>query len=266
MWFPKLTLISFGLAMVSCRAPCPPKEAPARAERASSSCDHLSPASSTVANPYNPIPAGYDGALAATLFQRVPVSADYGADELLLAMVKDSVPGQQEAAYLLIPSKSARARDITLIHAKAAVRITGNSAKQNAVVTETTLDRNIARRLEQVWSAMTRDARWPSRQESQQTASMSFAQMLNPPLVHFTFDYRGDNVYFQGTAVSPQRETCRFALSDVGETLIRLAAANVEERGAVARTLERQVARLAARLEIRPSSACGGAACRVSDE
>jgi len=130
-----------------------------------------------------------------------------------MVMVKQNPYAPEEAVYILRTPPRPLPPEYQVVHARARQPIAFNEASVSADFSEAAIDPSAVHALERSWGVMAREARWPDREG--EIARMKWGG------VHFTFDYRGDNVYGQGDTVSPERGTCAASLVEIGDLLIR---------------------------------------------
>ncbi len=225
------------------------------------SCDRLAPVWSWSMDPYGSVESARDVAVIAALFSQIPSVSD--SDELFMMMVKEPVPGGEEALFVFAPRpRETPVERFRIVHARATTPVSVGGPRVPVQVTEAFLDGKSILELERIWAAVTGAARWPNRKEHLRNIERRLAKVVNPPFGDFTFDYQGDNVFSQGTVFSPPPGSCLSSFVQIAETLMRFAdESSPRKRHELRQSLLQDIATLSKRLGIADESSCGGAQC-----
>ena len=236
---------------------------PSRSEGAAQAtpmCDRLEPRPSPVSDPNYFSSPGYEATVAATLFSRIS-AGKAGDEELLMAMVNDTIPQPQEALYILAPPpRPTPVGQYRVVHARARSRVNQGESAVNADFSEAFLDLDAVAALERVWTGMTAAARWRRSDEILPTKVA-----VHGPSRQFTFDYWGNHVFSQGMTTSSEDGSCSAALVSIGKVLVRFAdAPNEQERRALRGKIMGEIQKLSERLGLANDDLCGGSPCRTA--
>jgi len=254
----RLELATFALTVGSAFS-CAPGRSEGAAQ-ATPMCDRLEPRPSPITNPNYLSPPGYEETVATTLFSRVS-AGKAGDEELLMAMVNDTVPEPQEALYILAPPpRPTPIGQYRIVHARARSRVNQGGSAVEADFSEAFLDRDAVAALERVWTGMTATARWRTRDEILPTKVA-----VHGPSPQFAFDYWGSHVFSQGMTSSREDGSCSAALVSIGELLFRFAdEPDEQERRALRGKLLGEIGKLSERLRVAGDGLCGGSPCRAA--
>jgi hypothetical protein len=179
-------------------------------------CERLAPARSLLTHPTWEF-ALEQAALSRTLLARARELGDRTRDDpeqLILTMIKDDLGRPQEAVYIMRTRPRPRPPEYRVIHVRAREALVFPTERVEVDLTETTVESEIVRALEQSWGTMALGARWPDR-KGQISRVRSGAS--------YTFEYRGDYVYGQGDTVNPDSGTCSASLVELAELVAQFA-------------------------------------------
>lgn len=242
-------LVAFGLCalgiIASCQATAPTgSAAPVRAER----CDLLSPRGSLITHPQYSF-AQHEANVAAVLFSLLreqPLKNGFPEREPLMIMVKERPGVPQEAAYILRSAPGPGPVTYEVVHVRAKQQIVVGGAQVGIDAATSNIDAQTVQALEQAWSLMAREARWPNQEEASRATLTEVAAWDKANT--YTFDYLGDAGYGQGMVTVPRPGTCAAALANLGDLLTHYPHADEANRRRIATQLRQQSEALAKRI------------------
>lgn len=184
---------------------------------ANSPCDFLSPIGSRLTDPDSHL-ARQEAVVSATLLSRIPPRDSTAAAERLMMMIKQNPYAPEEAVYILRTAPRPTPPEFTVIHARAKESLLFKDVTDPAVgadFSEAPIDPRAIQALERAWGTMVVASRWPDRKAA--------IGRLKLGGTNYAFEYLGDNVYGQGSAVSPEPGSCEGSLAGLGSLLMRFA-------------------------------------------